>query len=326
MSFVHPDLANLEQLYIRTRADVTSGRLQGQEGIARVQSNTVVDAAGRVWMVDPMSPDPQRATFKMIAPGQAPVHADPSQYQPASGAAAPYDMGTMGGYPPQMMPMEAPEKKGRFRRDKSSAAVKPAGGALGKVRELPKWIWLAGASALLLLLVAFRVLSGGAPASDTQGTTVPSGPGTTLTTGSSVVPATTLPGSETTLPGAATTIPGTATTIPGTATTTPVVTTELSAALVTDLIAALESLEISRAQTAVAEPLDQVAYATFIAKHQSGQRITIVGEPVAFAGTPAASVTLQRTSAQGAQVSTETVVLTQDPVSLSWRFRSLPTL
>jgi hypothetical protein len=324
VSFVHPDLANLEQLYIRTRADVTSGRLQGQEGIARVQANTVVDAAGRVWMVDPMSPDPQRATFKMIAPGQAPVPADPSQYQ-ASSAAAPYDMGTMGGYPPQMMPMEAPEKKGRFRRDKSSAAVKPAGGTLGKVRELPKWIWLAGASALLLLLVAFRVLSGGAPSSDTQGTTVPSGPGTTLSSGTSVLPATTLPGSET-VPGAATTIPGTATTIPGTATTAPVLSTELSVALVTDLVASLESLEISRAQTVVAEPLDQVAYATFIAKHQSGQRITIVGEPVAFSGTPAASVTLQRTSAQGAQVATETVVLTQDPVSLSWRFRSLPTL
>ena len=272
-------------------------------------------------MVDPMSPDAQRASFKVVAPGQAPAPADPSQYQPAGGDFnQSFGGGFPGAYPAQSMPMEQTDKKKlKLRRDKSPAAIKPAGGLLGRAKSLPRWVWLAAAAAVVLLLVSMRMLSGGAtaPSASDLPVTVP----TTITG---------LP-SDTTLPGGS--VPdGTATTLAPGQTTPPEITTPpstpaaLSSSLVKDLIASVESLEISRAQTVISQPLDQVAYATFIAKNQAGERLIVIGEPLELTGAPAASVTLQRTSAQGAQISTGAVVLVRDEATQSWRFRELPSL
>jgi hypothetical protein len=322
VSIVHPDLANLEQFYVRTRADVTAGRLQGHEGISRVQSNTVVDAGGRVWMVDPMSPDAQRASFKVVAPGQSPAPADPSQYQPAGdGFSQSFGGGFSNAYPAQSMPTEPTDKKKlKLRRDKSPAAIKPAGGLLGRAKALPRWVWLAGAGAVVLLLVSMRMLSGGAvaPASPadlpvTVPTTIAAQPGDSTVPGGDVTsqPVTTLAQGQTSTP---------------VVTAAPALPAVLTAGLVSELITSVESLEIGRAQTVVAEPLDQVAYATFIAKHQAGERLTVIGDPMEFTGSPAASITIQRTSAQGAQISTFAALLVRDEATQSWRFRELPAL
>ncbi len=299
---MHPDLANLEQFYIRTRADVTAGLLHGQEGIARVQANTITDAMGRIWAVDPMSPDPNRALFKAALPGQMPMSIDASQYVPVGGMPSPV-MGMapqgLGEYPSAALPVEPAESKSRFKRDKSRSAVK-GGSPLDKLKDLPRFVWLAGALGVVLLLVALQLLSG-----------------STSAPASSSIPATSDPiSTPTTSAPAATTVPTTPAAPAG----------ELSAARVTALIASLESLDVSRAQTAVLAPIDAMAYATFIGKHQSGERIVAAGDPVEVAGTPAATVTLRRVGVDGAELGTTTMILAKDQASGEWLFRELPAL
>lgn len=303
---MHSDLTNLEQFYIRTRADVTAGKLHGQEGIARVQANTITDATGRIWAVDPMSPDPNHAMFKAAVPGQTPMSADPSTYQPMSNLPQGGFTGDQGdfaaGYP-VTFPVDTDEKKSRFKRDKSKGGVS-AGSQLEKLKALPRWVWLAGALGVVLLMVAMQLLSS-APAA-TSTTSVQN----TISTN------TTAPGTVTTVPGLVTTVPAGPVAAPG----------ELSALRVTNLIAALESLDATKAQTAVVNTIDTTAYATFITKFQAGERLSIVGEPTEIAGAPAASVTLHRTAATGAEISTATMMMVKDAVTGEWMLRELPAL
>ncbi len=301
MPLVHPDLTNLEQFYIRTRSEVTAGRLHGQEGIARVVANTITDATGRVWSVDPMSPNPNGAQFKAGLPGQPAVVADPATYQPLgtgmSVAAMPYDGNTT--LPTAVFPVDTPEKKARFKRDKSSSAVK-SGSPLDRIKDLPRWVWLAGALAVVLMLVALQLL--GTASSSTAPTTPPAN---TVVTDSSA-PSTSTPDVATTIaaPPAG----------------------ELSPARISYLISQIESLDASLAQFAVSAQIDNVAYAAFISKHQSGDRISATADPIELVGTPAASVTLHRVNSQGVEVSSATVMLVKDAVSSEWLFRDFPGL
>jgi hypothetical protein len=297
---VHPDLTNLEQFYIRTRADVTAGKLHGQEGIARVQANTITDATGRIWAVDPMSPDPNHAMFKAAVPGQTPMSADPSTYQPMSNlpqGGFSSDQGDFAAGYPVTFPVDVEEKKSRFKRDKSKGGVS-AGSQLEKLKALPRWVWLAGALFVVLLMVAMQLL-GSAPATTTT-TSVQN----TIST-NTTVPAT-----------VATTVPTGPVAAPG----------ELSALRVTNLIASLESLDATKAQTAVVNKIDTAAYATFITRFQAGERLSIVGEPTEIAGAPAASVTLHRTDASGAEISSATMMMVKDAVTGEWMLRELPAL
>lgn len=299
---MHPDLTNLEQFYVRTRAEVTAGRLHGQEGIARVVANTITDATGRVWSVDPLSPNPNSAQFKAGLPGQPAVVADPSTYQPLgtgmSVAAMPYDINTTP--PTAVFPVDAPEKKSRFKRDKSSFAVK-GGSPLDRLKALPRWVWLAGALAVVLMLVALQLL-GTASSSPTQ---------TTAPVSDSSVPDSSLP---------VTTDP----VVSPTVTSPPV--GELSPARITYLISQLETLDVSVAQRVVAAQVDTVAYAAFIGKHQDGERITATAAPVELVGTPAASVSLRRVNSDGVEISTATVMLIKDATTGEWLFRDFPAL
>lgn len=299
---MHPDLTNLEQFYIRTRAEVTAGRLHGQEGIARVVANTITDATGRVWSVDPMSPNPNSAQFKAGLPGQPAAIADPASYQPLGTgmavAAMPYEEHAT--LPPAVFPVETPEKKSRFKRDKSSSAVK-GGSPLDRVKDLPRWVWLAGALAVVLMLVALQLL--GTASSTPAQTTTPSS--NTSVTDSSA-PATTAPDITTTI-------------------VAPPV-GELSAARISYLIGQLESLDASVAQRVVAAQIDTVVYAGFISKHQAGERITATADPIELVGTPAASVTLRRIDSSGTEISSATVMLVKDATTTEWMFRDFPAM
>ena len=300
---MHPDLANLEQFYIRTRADVTAGMLHGQEGIARVQANTITDATGRTWAVDPMSPDPNRAMFKAAVPGQAPVSVDPSSYQPIgsmphAGSSAFPETGFEAGFPSATFPVEAEEKKSRFKRDKSKSAVK-TGSPLDKLKDLPRFVWLAGALFIVLMLVALQLLGG-----STSAPTATSSPAT-------VSPGATVPGTPTTAP--ATTVPAVA---PG----------ELSAARMSEMVSALESLDVARAQTVILAPIDSVAYATFIAKHQAGERLLVNGAPTEIAGAPAATVVIRRVDSAGVEIGSATLMLAKNTTTGEWLLRDLPVL
>ncbi len=299
---MHPDLQNLEQFYIRTRADVSAGRLSGQEGIQRVIGNTITDASGRVWMVDHRSADPNKASFRAGYPGQEPAPADPSSYQPLGTGMASAPEAEWNLAPAPVFPVEQPEKKSRMKRDKSASSI-AGGSTLEKLKVLPRWVWLAGAVAVVLLLVALRLLGSPTPSS----TSVP-GDSTTPTISSIPAPSTTA-----TLP--ATTVP-----VP------PVPVGELSEARIVEMVAALERLDATVAQTVVVSPIDAAAYSAFAGKYSNGERLKAAAAPIELAGTPSATVAMQRLASDGTVLSVANVMLVKDSTSGQWMFRELPSL
>jgi hypothetical protein len=297
---VHPDLQNLEQFYIRTRADVSAGRLSGQEGIQRVLGNTITDASGRVWMVDHRSPDPNKASFRAGYPGQEPAPADPSSYQPLGSGMPSAPENDWNAVPTAVLPVEKPEKKTRFKRDKSSTAVS-SGSPLAKLKNLalPWWVWIAGGVAFVLLLLAFGLLS--TPAEAPNSSQKP-----TQTTVATQKPTTTLP-----------------------TTTTPVVTVplgELSEARVKEMVAALETLDPAVAQTVVVAQIDPVGFASFVEKHGRGERVVATAAPIEFSGTPTATVSMRRIDGSGTELAIGNVMLVKDESSGKWMFADLPNL